>query len=112
MNIQNSERRTQKRYSASSFSISLKPVNFQENIRPSTVDFNRFGMAIQSQQSLKIGDRLEIVISDEFNRSVEVISFVCNRAKTTTGYRCGLHFPDQNNNIKTKQSLIKMEQQL
>jgi hypothetical protein len=110
------ERRNLRRYSAPGFSISLTHVQqqiyYQESIEPSTVDFNHIGMAINTQCYLKIGDELKVVITDEFNRSVAIIGCVCNRAKTTNGYRSGIHFPDQNNSTETKQTLIKMEQQL
>jgi hypothetical protein len=116
VNIIKPERRNLRRYSAPGFSISLTHVQqqiyYQESIEPSTVDFNHIGMAINSQCYLKIGDKLKIVIADEFNRSVEIIGCVCNRAKTTNGYRSGIYFPDQNNSTKTKRTLIIMEKQL
>ena len=84
-----------------------------EDILLSTIDFNRFGMAIESQHNFKIGDELQLVISDGTDHSVEVSCFVCNRSKTNNSYRCGLHFMDQNiNHTKTKETLISLEEQL
>jgi len=118
MNNTNLDRRTHERYLAPSFSLLLKSiqstVNQQnEDIFLSTIDFNRFGMAIESQHNFKIGDELQLIISDGADHTVEVSCFVCNRAKTNNSYRCGLHFIDQNtHNTLTKASLISLEEQL
>ena len=118
MNNTNFNRRSHERYLAPSFSLLLKSTqsiaNHQdEDILLSTIDFNRFGMAIESLHSFKIGDELQLVISDGAENSVEVSCFVCNRSKINNSYRCGLHFLSQNaNNTKTKQSLISLEEQL
>lgn len=111
----NLNRRNHERYLAPSFSLLLKSIADQEieDILLSSIDFNRFGMAIESQHNFKIGDELQLVISDGEGHSVEVSCFVCNRSKTNNRYRCGLHFIGQNtNNTKTKASLISLEEQL
>jgi len=115
MNNTNFNRRNHERYLAPSFSLLLKSIadKQNENILLSTIDFNRFGMAIESQYNFKIGDELQLVISDGSDHSVEVSCFVCNRSKTNNSYRCGLHFIGQNtDNTKTKDSLISLEEQL
>jgi len=118
MNNTNVNRRNHERYLAPSFSLLLKSTqsiaNQQiENILLSTIDFNRFGMAIESQHNFKIGDEIQLVISDGADHSVEVSCFVCNRSKTNNRYRCGLHFIAQNtNNSHTKKTLISLEEQL
>lgn len=113
----NSERRTYQRYLAPGLSILLKSIRVKaENLNPiqlTALDFNSLGMAVQSSHNFKIGDELRVVISDGFNHVVDVACFVCNRAKTTSGYRCGLHFLElSESDITTRQSLISMEQQL
>jgi len=118
MNNTNLDRRTHERYLAPSFSLLLKSsqsIANQQNkdILLSTIDFNRFGMAIESQYNFKIGDELQLVISDGAENAVEVSCFVCNRSKINNNYRCGLHFIGQNiNTTRTKQSLISLEEQL
>lgn len=115
MTNSNLDRRTHERYLAPSFSLLLQSIANQqnENISLSTVDFNRFGMAIESQHNFKIGDELQLVISDGADHSVEVSCFVCNRAKINDSYRCGLHFIEQTaNNDKTKETLISLEERL
>jgi hypothetical protein len=118
MNNTNLDRRTHERYLAPSFSLLLKSIQStanqqNEDIELSTIDFNRFGMAIESQHNFKIGDELQLVISDGADNSVEVFCFVCNRAKTNDSYRCGLHFTGQNtHNTQIKESLISLEEQL
>lgn len=114
MNNTNLDRRTHARYLAPSFSLVLKSTpshanHKNEDIVLSTLDFNRFGMAIESQHHFKIGDELSLVITDSTNRSVEVSCFVCNRAKLNQGYRSGLHFIEQST---TKASLVSLEEQL
>ena len=118
MNTTKVNRRSHERYLAPSFSLLLKPTlaiadQQLEEISLSTIDFNRFGMAIESLHNFKIGDELLLEISDGAEHSVEVSCFVCNRAKINDNYRCGLHFIDQTtNDTKTKASLISLEQQL
>ena len=114
MNKTNSERRTHQRYLAPGLSILLKSIQSKieknnEEVQLSTVDFNRFGMAVNSQHSFKIGDELQLVLTNNFDHSVEVSCFVSNRAKTESGYRCGLHFLDS---FKSQQTLISFEEQL
>mgnify|MGYP000143706003 FL=1 len=99
MNSTNSERRTHQRYLAPGLSILLKSIQskvdiLNEEVLLSTIDFNRFGMAIKSLHNFKIGDELKLVLTDACEQSVEVSCFVSNRAKSETGYRCGLHFFD------------------
>ena len=118
MNTTHLDRRTHERYSAPSLSLLLKSPRAithlnDEKIELSTIDFNRFGMAIESQHNFKIGDELLLVISDGTKHSVEVACFVCNRAKVDNNYRCGLHFMDQSaTNAQTQASLISLEAQL
>ena len=111
----NTERRSHFRYLAPTFSISLKSIQSTvydiKSIQLSMLDFNSLGMAVQSQHNFKIGDELQLIISDGLNHEVDVVCFVCNRAKTDDGYRCGMHFLNQGDNSATKQLLISMEQQ-
>ena len=114
MNTINAERRAHQRYSAPSISISLKSVESrdesEQQVHLSAVDFNRFGMAIHSQHNFKIGDKLHIEISDGSIQAIDLISVVCNRAKTEDGYRSGLHFQSQDNSDASReQALIELE---
>ncbi|UZE95685.1 PilZ domain-containing protein [Alkalimarinus alittae] len=114
--MNNTERRTHHRYLAPSLSISLKSIEPQadniNSIQLSMVDFNCFGMAVESQHNFKIGEELQVIISDKLNQSVDVDCFVCNRAKTADGYRSGLYFMHQGENIvASRQLLMSMEQQ-
>jgi len=111
MNKTNSERRTHQRYLAPGLSILLKSIESKieknsKQVNLATVDFNRFGMAVKSQHSFKIGDELQLLISNGPDHSVEVSCFVSNRAKTEDGYRCGLHFLED---LKSKHTLISFE---
>ena len=112
----NIERRTHHRYLAPTLSILLKSSESKtedtNSVQLSMLDFNCFGMAIESPQSFKIGEELQLIISDNFNQSVDVDCFVCNRAKTAEGYRSGLYFMHQGEDVvASRQLLISMEQQ-
>ena len=112
----NTERRSHHRYLAPTLSILLKSIESKVNdiksIQLSMIDFNCFGMAVQSQHNFRIGEELQLIISDKLNQSVDVACFVCNRAKTVDGYRSGLHFINQGeDNIASMQLLMSMEQQ-
>jgi hypothetical protein len=108
------ERRRYHRYDASNISISLKSTeDLKANESLSIIDFNRFGLALFSNQSFKIGDTLNLVLSDSSGDKVEITAFVCNRAPTEDGFRCGLCFIETNissENQTTK--LFEMEQAL
>jgi len=115
--LDKAERRALQRYLAPGISIAVQSSRPSvENESPEklrSVDFNHSGMAIHSQHVFKIGDTLSLVISDGENRAEDVQCFVCNRAKTAQGYRCGLHFVDHAENAKTtKASLVAIEQKL
>jgi hypothetical protein len=124
VNLTNSERRNYQRFLAPHFSISLLAIqsnldgvtnttNNDTAIGLTALDFNHSGMAVYSQHNFKIGDVLKILISSGINQTEEVSCFVCNRAKTDLGYRCGLHFLTQNEDDNaTQKSLLKMEQAL
>lgn len=117
MDNKNSERRNHHRFSAPGLSILLKSLRSKventNSVQLFSLDFNRFGMAVQSQHNFKIGDEMRVVISDGLNKAVEVACFVCNRAKLEEGYRCGLHFMAKNEECSvTRESLIAVEQGL
>ena len=110
------ERRSHHRYLAPTLSILVKSTESNVNditpIKLSMLDFNCFGMAVHSQYNFRIGEELQLIISDQLNQSVDVACFVCNRAKTMEGYRSGLHFiAQEEGHTDTLQRLMSMEQQ-
>jgi len=112
----NTERRTHHRYLAPTLSVLLKSSESKthdiNSMQLSMLDFNCFGMAIESKQSFKVGEELQLIISDNINQSVDVDCFVCNRAKTSAGYRSGLYFMHQGEDIiASRKLLMSMEQQ-
>ena len=115
MNITTNERRHHQRFLAPDLSIALHTLKSKEALTQDTylcvVDFNRFGMAIESEHNFKIGDELCLLISDKYKREIKVNGFVCNRAKKAESYRCGLHFLEQNESGFTK-TLVEMEKSL
>lgn len=112
----NTERRTHHRYIAPSLSVLLNTSDDRSNssssIQLTMIDFNCLGMAVESHKSFKVGEELQLTISDDYDRSVDVDCFVCNRAKTEGGYRSGLYFMHQGEDVvASRQLLMSMEQQ-
>lgn len=137
MTQSNSERRNYPRFLAPQLCVSLLSINQTVNqainkkitntentisnndtqIELKTVDFNHLGMSVNSLQHFNIGDVLHLVITDENNHSEDVYCFVCNRAKTDLGYRCGLHFLNSGSrkneaNYSPSTTLLAIEQTL
>ncbi len=133
MSQHNAERRLHPRYLAPQLRVSLLSIrskmasaglSIEQNDTESellTVDFNHLGMSVESHKHFNIGDVLHLALSYSDNLNEEVYCFVCNRASTATGYRCGLHFfsptlnpdSDQKQDIYTPpKSLLAIEQTL
>lgn len=58
----------------------------------SSVDFNRYGIALETNQNFVVGDILRIVIRTDDNTVAEVNGLVCNRTQTEFGFRFGIRF--------------------
>jgi hypothetical protein len=127
VSLSNSERRNYPRFLASQLCVSLLSVSTKSTNYNNTVtnektelkalDFNHLGMSVYSLEHFNIGDILHLAISIGNNQSEKVHCFVCNRAKTDLGYRCGLHFLNFENDNKpcsynTSTPLIAIEQSL
>jgi len=115
MNITTNERRHHQRFLAPELSIALQTLKSKTELTQNTnlcvLDFNRFGMAIESEHNFKIGDELCLLVSDKYKREIKINGFVCNRARTNAGYRCGLYFLAQNESAFTL-ALVAMERGL
>ncbi len=110
------ERRRCHRYDASNISVTLKSQSpsppTKSNIL-NIVDFNRYGLALSSDHSFRVGDTLGLMLSDESGHEVSVEGFVCNRAASDEGFRCGLRFVESNAYDQTLiTALLEMEEEL
>ncbi len=58
----------------------------------SAVDFNRFGIALETGHNFAVGDILALVIKTDDATIAEVNGLVCNRDAIPGGYRFGIRF--------------------
>ena len=89
------ERRSHPRYPASKIKVLIKSLRNDgdwEQGTISTVDFNRFGIGLETDHNFAIGDILSLLISTDDATIAEVNGLVCNRSHTPSGYRFGVRF--------------------
>lgn len=90
------ERRNYSRFPAQHLQVMVKSLRAMEcDWEPgqiSSVDFNRYGIALETSQNFVIGDILRIVIRTDDNTVAEVNGLVCNRTQTDFGFRFGIRF--------------------
>jgi hypothetical protein len=99
------ERRLYHRYDGSSLTIKLKDNDeIDSEVIQSILDFNRHGMALCTNQSYKIGDTLDFILSDQTGNHLDITGFICNRAPVPEGFRYGFRFLEANH---TRQSLAE-----
>lgn len=58
----------------------------------STVDFNRYGIGLETEHNFAVGDILAMVIKTDDATIAEVNGLVCNRTVLPYGYRFGVRF--------------------
>ena len=90
------ERREHTRYSAHHLAVFVRSMREKEEHwipgEISSVDFNRFGIALETRHSFATGDLLAMVIRNDDYSMAEVIGVVCNRTSSEQGYRFGIRF--------------------
>ena len=89
------ERRSHSRYPASHIKVLIKSLRNDsdwEKGHISTVDFNRYGIGLETTHNFAIGDILSLLIRTDDSTLAEVNGLVCNRSQTLTGYRFGVRF--------------------
>ncbi len=76
------------------------------------VDFNQYGIAIQSDHYFGVGDNLSLIICTDDSVTAKVKGIVCNRTVLATGYRYGLYFDysETKQAIPERQVLIDIEE--
>ena len=71
------------------------------------VDFNRYGIALESSQFFSTGDMLSLVICTDDSATSKVTAMVCNRTPQGPIYRYGLQFKSDDNPETTTQSIAQ-----
>jgi hypothetical protein len=91
-----SERRQYTRYPTNHLRVLVKSLRGEgSDWQPaliSSVDFNRFGIGLETEYNFTIGDILSLVIRTDDSTIAEVNGLVCNRTETEQGYRFGVRF--------------------
>lgn len=113
------ERRIHNRFTSSDLSVVIQSLRGSAHFEPNghllSVDFNRYGMAVESPHCFNVGDVLLLDISDQNSNDIEVLALVCNRSKTEHGYRCGVFFQaeeGESHNTELEHSLLALEESL
>ena len=99
-----SERRNHTRYPANHLKVLIKSLRNKDSQWEmgyiSTVDFNRFGIGVETTQNFSIGDILSLVIRTDDATLAEVNGLVCNRKITESGFRFGVRFEHEDSDIE------------
>jgi len=94
------ERRQHSRYPAHNLDVLIKAVDSEELpwelAELVSVDFNRFGIAVESLHSFNVGDHLSLVICTDDGMTSKVQAVICNRCLCQTGFRYGVFFDYEN----------------
>ena len=91
------ERRQHPRYQPPPLQVMVRSLDASDNDwlagRLRAVDFNRHGMALETDFPLLAGDQLNLLLDGGDERSARLVAEVRNRRRTETGaYRFGLVF--------------------
>lgn len=90
------ERRHHSRYPASQLQVRLKSSRHRlgqwEQAVISSVDFNRYGIGLETANSYSVGEILELLIRTDDATTAEISGLVCNRTQTEQGFRLGIQF--------------------
>ena len=93
------ERRSHTRYPASSIQVMVKSIRDEDAqwiaAQIGAVDFNRYGISLETSYNFFIGDILAMVIRTDDSTVAEVYGLVCNRRNLDHGYRFGIRFEHQ-----------------
>jgi len=100
-----SERRSQNRYPVNHLSVTIKSLQHHhhewDNRSVNAIDFNRYGIALETEQNLAIGDTLTMRIGTDDVSVAEINGLVCNRTQLGHGFRFGIRFEyDCNENVE------------
>lgn len=90
------ERRRYVRYPVNHLTVTIKSLQHHhhdwDERGVDAIDFNRFGIAIETELNVAVGDVLTMLISTGDQRVAEVEGLVCNRIHTDKGCRLGIRF--------------------
>jgi hypothetical protein len=89
------DRRTSNRYTSGDIKVSLRPRGHFQNVEAEVVDFNRYGIAIVTEQPLPMDRFVFITMQCGDIRAEKVVGVVHNSMRHDNGFRCGIRFRPQ-----------------
>ena len=112
-----SERRQHSRYPANHLRVMVKSLRNQNSEWGmgliSTVDFNRFGIGLETAENFAIGDILALIIRTDDSVLAEVNGLVCNRTQTEQGFRFGVRFEHEGcENEESPEAVINISEEI
>jgi hypothetical protein len=79
----------------------------------STVDFNRFGIGLETKHNFVIGDILAMVIRTDDATLTEINGLICNRTQIERGYRFGIRFEqDSDSQEDSPEAMININEEI
>ena len=112
-----SERREHTRYNAHHLKVLVKPYNGTseewEMAEISSVDFNRFGIGLETSCPFSVGEIVMLVIRTDDASISELPGIICNRVQSEEGFRFGIRFEydQQEGGTTLSEQLLMMEQE-
>jgi hypothetical protein len=62
----------------------------------SSVDFNRYGICLETRCNFAVGDILSMIIRTDDSTIAEINGVICNRSNSEQGFRFGVRFEHSN----------------
>ncbi len=94
--MESENRRHFERYPAGHLKVLIKSIRAEDGSWVkgflNSVDFNRYGIGLETEHCFPIGDHVALVIRTDDSTLTEISGIVCNRNKCDEGYRCGVRF--------------------
>ena len=104
------EKRKYHRYSVGHLRVKVGSISgLSDELTPrylQSVDFNRYGIALQTRKNYSVGEVLTISLCNEQESFAEVKGLVCNRIPTDDGYRIGIRFEPENDQAACEAMLL------
>ena len=115
-----SERRKIPRIQSCNLKVSVRYRGLLAKIKHSgsvkILDYNRFGLAFESDHTYRIGDELLFTITHKETQLINLVGFICNSESVNETTRYGVQFDFSANkhmrSVTTEQTLIALESAL
>ena len=76
------------------------------------VDFNRYGISLETDHKFIVGDILALVIRTDDGTVAEVYGLICNRRTMDYGYRFGIRFVDNAERNEQVGAMINISEEM